>query len=131
MRDLLRDLYSDTPPPNDLGVSAVAQQYRAHCCKTCQSNYLLYPEEDVTTAVANAACLGVGLGALCADVVESLNAILTRAYNDHTAGPGGMPGATSLAHPHSQGAHATCGVTVCDIVVDTSDEATVFFVFPV
>ena len=54
-------------------------------------------EEDVTTAVANAAHLGVGWGALCADVVDSLNAILKRAYNDHTAqGGGGMPGATSL-----------------------------------
>ena len=52
----------------------------------------------MTTAVANAARLGVGLGAVCADVVESLNAILKRAYNDHTArgGGGGMPGATSL-----------------------------------
>ena len=35
--------------------------------------------------VANAARLGVGLGAVCADVVESLKAILKRAYNDHTA----------------------------------------------
>ena len=42
--------------------------------------------------------LGVGLGAACADVVESPNAILKRAYNDHTArgGGGGMPGATAL-----------------------------------
>ena len=43
----------------------------------------------MTTAVANAARLGVGLGAVCADVVESLNAILKRAYNDHTARGGG------------------------------------------
>ena len=98
MKDLLRDLYCGTPPLNDLRASAVAQQYRAHCSKAaCQSNYPLYLEEDGTTAVANAARLGVGLGAVCADVVESLNAILKRAYNDHTArGGGGMPGATSL-----------------------------------
>ena len=52
MRDLRRDLYCDTPPLNDLGASAVAQQYCAHCYKAaCQSNYLLYLEEDVTTAV--------------------------------------------------------------------------------
>ena len=63
MRDLLRDLYSDTPPLNDLGASAVARQYRAS--------------------------LGVGVGAVCADVVESLNAISKRAYNDHTARGGG------------------------------------------
>ena len=90
MRDLLRDLYGDTPPHNDLGACAAARQYRARCCKAAfQSNYLLYLEEDVTTAVANAARLGVGLGAVCADVVESLNAILKRAYNNHTAREGG------------------------------------------
>ena len=33
MTDLLRDLCSDTPPLNDLGASAVARQYRAHCYK--------------------------------------------------------------------------------------------------
>ena len=35
-------------------------------------------------AVANAARLGVGLGAVCADVVESLNAVLKPADNVHT-----------------------------------------------
>ena len=40
--------------------------------------------------------LGVRSGAVCADVVESLNAILKRAYNDHTARGGGMPWATAL-----------------------------------
>ena len=59
----------------------------------CKSNYLLYWEEDVTKAVANARRLGVGLGAVCADVVESLNAILKRAYNDHSGQGGvGVPG---------------------------------------
>ena len=47
-------------------------------------------------AVANAARLQVGLGAVCADVVESLNTILKRVYNDHTAHRGGLPGATAL-----------------------------------
>ena len=72
----------------------MARAYCAHCCKeACQSNYLLYLEEDVTKGVANARRLGVRLGAVCADVVESLNAILKRAYNDHSGrGGGGMPG---------------------------------------
>ena len=39
--------------------------------------------------MANALRLGVGLGAVCADVVESLNAILKRAYNDHSGRGGG------------------------------------------
>ena len=40
--------------------------------------------------------LGVGLDAVCADVVESLNAILEHAYNGHTTRGGGMPGASAL-----------------------------------
>ena len=39
----------------------------------------------MTTAVANAARLEARLGAVCVDVVESLDTILKRAYNDHTA----------------------------------------------
>ena len=72
--------------------------YRLHCFNAaCQSNYLFYLEEDVTLGVANAARLGVVLGAVCDDVVESLNAILKQAYNDHTAcGRGRVPGATAL-----------------------------------
>ena len=92
MRDL-RELYTDKPPRGDLRAAEVARAYRAHCCKeACQSNYLLYLEEDVTEAFANARRLGVGLGAVCADVVESLNAILKRAYNDHSGRGGGCRG---------------------------------------
>ena len=95
MHDLLRDLYSDTPPRADLGAAEVARAYRLHCCQaSCQLNYLFYLEDDETLAVANAARLGVGWGAVCAHVVESLNAILKRVYNDHTARGEGMPGAT-------------------------------------
>ena len=90
MRDLLRELYTDKPPRGDLRAAQVARAYRAHCCKeACQSNYLLYLEEDVTEAMANASRLGVGLGAMCADVVERLNAILKRAYNDSLGPVGG------------------------------------------
>ena len=97
MWDPFGDLYSDTPPHADLRAAGVAQVYRLHCCKAgCQLNYLFYLEEGVTLAVANAARLGVGFGAVCADVVESLNAILKRAYNDHTARGGG--GCRGLRH---------------------------------
>ena len=76
LRDLLRELYTDKPPCGDLRAAEVARACRAHCCKgACQSDYLLYLEEDVTKAVANARRLRVGLDAVCADVVESLNAI--------------------------------------------------------
>ena len=50
----------------------------------------------MTLAVANGARLGVALGVVCADVVESLNTILKRAYNDFMARRAGeMPGATA------------------------------------
>ena len=49
MRELLRALYTDTPTTTDLEAAAVARKSREQCCKaTCQSNYLLYLEEDVT-----------------------------------------------------------------------------------
>ena len=46
----------------------------------------------MTLAVPNAALLGVGLGAVCTDVVGRLSAILKRGYNDHTARGGGGGG---------------------------------------
>ena len=86
MRDLLHELRSNKPPATDLRAWEDAHAYRAHCCKAgCQSDYLLYLKDDVTTAVANATRLGVGLGAVCAHVVDNLNAILKRAYNEHNA----------------------------------------------
>ena len=93
------------PPPGlvlrhpDLRAPEVARADRLHCCKAaCQSNSLFYLEEDVTLAVGNAARLGIGLGAVCADVVESLNAILKRAYNDHTACGGRNAGGYGIRH---------------------------------
>ena len=116
MRDRLRDLYSDTPPLNDLRACAVARQYRAHCCKAaCHSNYLLYLEEDVTMAVANAGRLGMGFGAVCADVVESLNAIITRAYNDHTARGWGGDAGGHIPRNGGGGSFASMGMVVSEI----------------
>ena len=48
LRDLLRDLYSDTPPRANLRAAVVARAYRLHCYKAgCQSNYLFYLEEYI------------------------------------------------------------------------------------
>ena len=103
MRDLLRDLCSDIAPCADLRAAEVTRAYRLHCCKAaCQSNYFFYLEEDVTLVAANAARLGVGLGAVCADVVESANAILKRPYNNHTA-PGGGGGCRVQQHYNWRG----------------------------
>ena len=115
MRDLLRDLYSNTPPRANLRAAGVARAYRLHCCKAgCQSNYLFYLEEDVTLAVANAERLGVALGAVWANVVEGLNAILKRGYNDNTArvsGGGGDAGGYGIGTGGGGGV-ASVGVVV-------------------
>ena len=90
MRDLLRDLYNDTPPCNDLRAREVAREYRLQWCKDhYQTIHLLYLEEDVTIAVANAACLGVGFAAVGTVVVEAPNAMVKRAYNHTGQGVGG------------------------------------------
>ena len=113
MRGLLRELYTDKPPCGDLRAAEVARAYRAHCCKeACQSNYLLYLEEDVTEAVANARRLGVGLGAVCADVGESLNAILKRAYNAHSARGGGGDAGGNPSRAGGGGSFPSVGVVV-------------------
>ena len=116
MRDLLRNWNSDNPTCADLWAVEVARAYRLHCCKAAyQSNYLLYLEEDVTWSVANAAELGVGLGAVCAQVVESLNAILKRAYDDHTARGGGGGARGNKITTGGGGGLAGLGVVFCKL----------------
>ena len=87
MRHLLQDLSSETPARSDLRAAEVVQACGLRCYKAaCQSNYLLlYSEDGMTTVVCNAVRLGVGFDMVCADVVESLNDIHQRSYNDHTA----------------------------------------------
>ena len=85
MCDLLRHFYTDGPLRRDLRAAKVARAYRENCCKkACQSNCLLYLEVDVTEAVASTRHIAARLGAVFIDVVESLNTILKRAYEDHT-----------------------------------------------
>ena len=113
MRDHLRELYMDKPPRGDLRAAEVTRAYRAHCCKeACRSNYLLYLEEDGTEAVANACHLGVGLRAVCADVVESLNAILKRTYHDHSGRGGGGDAGGNPTRTGGGGSLTSVGVVV-------------------
>ena len=117
IRDLLRDLYSDTQPCAVLRAVQVGRAYHPHCCTVdCQSNYLFYLEEDVTLAMANAARLGVGLGAVCADIVESLNAILKHATT--TTRPAGGGGGDDGGYGIETGGEigvASVGVVVFEI----------------
>ena len=59
--------------------------------------------------------LGVGLGAVCADVVESLNAILKRAYNDHTARGWGGDAGGHIPRKGAAGSFASMGTVVFEI----------------
>ena len=82
-------------------------------------SYLLYLEEDVTTAVADTARLGVTLGAVCADVVESVNAILKRTYDDHTTRPpgggGGGDAVSNIVRAGCKGGVVSLGLVVFEI----------------
>ena len=66
--------------------------------------------------MANAARLEVELGAICADVVESLNAILKRACNEHTArGRGGGDAVGHIPGKGGGGSFASMGMVVSEI----------------
>ena len=116
-RDLLRYLYLYTPPRADLRAAEVVRAYCLHRCKAaCQLSHLFYLEEDVTWALANVAALGVGWGTVCADVVESLHAIVKWAYNDHTACGGGGGGTVGNGNTTGGGGGLSClGVVVFEI----------------
>ena len=113
MRDLLRELYTDKPPRGDLRAPELARAYRAHCFKEAWPIKL--------PPLFGGGChrgggqrtpLGVGLGAVCADVVESLNAILKRAYNDHSGRVGGGDAGGTPTRTGGGGSFASVGVVV-------------------
>ena len=80
MRDLLRDLYSDTA---DLRAADVTRAYCVHYCKAaCQSNYLFYLEEDVTLAGS----MWTGCVSPCAVTMRSLAHVWRRSKRSMTSG---------------------------------------------
>ena len=114
MRDLLQDSYSDTSLHSNLRAAQLAPYHPHYGKAVSQSNCFLHVEEDVTAAVANAAHVGVGYGALCMDVVESLNAIWKRAYSDYMARGGGNAGG-NIARPGGRGGVANLGEVILEI----------------
>ena len=89
LRTLLRTLYSPIPVVPRPSCRLVAAAFREHCCGESGSHYLLFLEEDCDAMLESADACGVGLAAVLGDVVESVNYILKKGYNGHSARGGG------------------------------------------
>lgn len=93
MRNLLRTLYrtyaTDGPLPD---CTRIARAYRDLCAFDRGSHYLLFLEKDCTPLLEALRAEGYGLAMFCSDIVESLNRLLKRAFNDHSARGGGQGG---------------------------------------
>ena len=89
LRTLLRILYSPIPVVPRPWCRPVAAAFREHWCEESGSHCLLFLEEDCDTILKSAHACGVGLAAMSGDIVESLNYILKKGYNGHSARGGG------------------------------------------
>ena len=89
LRTCLRTLYSPIPVVSRPSCPPVAAAFREHCCGESGSHYLLFLEEDCDAMLERVDACGVALAALSQDVVESVNYILKKGYNGHSARGGG------------------------------------------
>ena len=89
LRTLLRTLYSPISPVPRPSCRLVAAAFREHCCGESLSRYLLFLEDARDAMLETADACGVGLAAVLGDVVESVNYILKKGYNGHSARGGG------------------------------------------
>ena len=85
LRTLLRTLYSPIPVVPRPSCRPVGAVFREHCCGESGSHYLLFLEEDCDAMLDSADACGVRLAAVSRDVVESVNYILKKGYNGHSA----------------------------------------------
>ena len=76
----------------------VAFAFREHCCGESSSHHLLFLEEDCDAMLESLDACGMGLAAVSGDVVESVNYILKKGCNGHSARGGGA-GKSALEHP--------------------------------
>ena len=95
LRTLLRTLYSPMPVVPRPSCRPIAATFREHCCGESWSHSLLFLEEDCDAMLESADACGVGLAAVSGDVVESVNYILKKGYNGHSA-RGGCAGKTAV-----------------------------------
>ena len=85
LRTLLRTLYSPIPVVPRPSCRPIVAAFQKHCCGESGSHYLLFLEEDCDAMLEGAHACGVGLAAVSWDVVESVNYILKKGYNGHSA----------------------------------------------
>ena len=85
LRTLLCTLYSPIPVVPRPSCRPIAAAFREHCCGESGSHYLLFLEEDCDAMLESADACGGGLAAVSGDVVESVNYILKKGYNGHSA----------------------------------------------
>ena len=83
MCDLLRDLYTDKPPLEPTGGRGGARLPHILLQGGVPTQLPRVLGGGCHRGRGQRAAFGVGLGAVCADVVERLNALLKRTYNDH------------------------------------------------
>ena len=89
LRTSLRTVYSPIPVVRHPSCRPVAATFREHCCGESGWHYLLFLKEYCDAMLESADARGVGLAAVSGDVVESVNYILKKGYNAHSARGGG------------------------------------------
>ena len=92
---LRRTLYSPISVVPRPSCRPVAVAFREHCCGESGSHYSLFLEEDCDAMLESAGACGVGLAVVSGDVVESVNYILKKGYNGHSA-RGGVAGKSAV-----------------------------------
>ena len=82
MRALLSALYVSFQDPTPPQCAPVAQAYRRAICPNSKGHYLLFLEEDCQHVLAD--IYPYGMAMFSGDVVESLNRLLKKGFNDHS-----------------------------------------------
>ena len=95
LRTLLRTLYSPIPVVPRPWCRLVVAAFRGHFCGESGWNYLSFFEENCDAMLESADACGVGLVAVSGDMVESVNYILEKGYNGHSA-RGGCAGKSAV-----------------------------------
>lgn len=87
MYGLLRALYRTYQPNSTPDPTLVTRKFREHIAPESASHYLLFLEHDVQFILPSIHPYGLAL--FSGDLIESLNRLLKRAYNDHSNRGGG------------------------------------------
>ena len=89
LRTLYRSLHHGRPAPDCAGVT---RAFREHVAPRSGSHYLLFLEVDCAAVLEAVAADGFGMAMFSGDIVETLNRLLKRGFNDHSGRGGGQGG---------------------------------------